>query len=288
MAEKAGDGTYASASATLEITVSPRDISPAVITLSGNRFTYTGAAIEPAVTSVVVDGITVPLTGLDITYADNTGAGTSATVTVAANALSVKFTGSASTTFEISAPVTSSDDGDSPYTPPQVPAPTEQWMTAANLRNPSRSSLKFGVRASAWDALTGKYYHDSLRNGIVEVRAYFDDPSLFTKDSYVSGWVSGTAVTSIRGTFGKWFKNQIRTIHFDQAGRWEKPIQVAARVDLAGMDTKRLAFYAYDPKTNTYKRIETPEYWIDANGYLHFTTEYAGEIIIAEGELEKK
>jgi len=47
-------------------------------------------------------------------------------------------------------------------------------------------------------------------------------------------------------------------------------------------------FYSYDKKTNSYKRIEKPAYWIDKNGYLRFTTEMAGDIIISEGSLERK
>jgi hypothetical protein len=77
-------------------------------------------------------------------------------------------------------------------------------------------------------------------------------------------------------------------IHFDQSGQWEQAISVAAKVDLTGMDTKRLYFYAYDPKKNSYRRISAPEYWIDANGYLRFKTEYAGDIIISEESLIKR
>jgi len=29
-------------------------------------------------------------------------------------------------------------------------------------------------------------------------------------------------------------------------------------------------------------------YWIDKNGYLHFTTELAGDIVVSEGTLERK
>jgi hypothetical protein len=63
---------------------------------------------------------------------------------------------------------------------------------------------------------------------------------------------------------------------------------VAAKVDLAGMDTTKLVLYAYDPKANSYRKLAAPAYWIDANGYLRFTTSYAGDIIIAQGELEKR
>lgn len=39
---------------------------------------------------------------------------------------------------------------------------------------------------------------------------------------------------------------------------------------------------------DSYRRIETPAYWIDSNGYLHFAAKYVGDIIISEGSLERK
>jgi len=81
-------------------------------------------------------------------------------------------------------------------------------------------------------------------------------------------------VDNIRSIFEKWFSNKVRAIHFDQAGAWEQPVKVAARVDLTGWDTKRLTFYAYDPKTNSCKRIEEPAYWIDKNEYPFLSIQY--------------
>lgn len=37
-----------------------------------------------------------------------------------------------------------------------------------------------------------------------------------------------------------------------------------------------------------YKRIGEPAYRVGENGYLHFTAEYAGDIIISDGPLEKQ
>ena len=74
----------------------------------------------------------------------------------------------------------------------------------------------------------------------------------------------------------------------DQTAPWGQPVQIAARIDLTGMDSKKLYFYSYDKKANTYRRIEKPAYWIDKNGYLYFETELAGDIIISEGPLDKK
>jgi len=59
-------------------------------------------------------------------------------------------------------------------------------------------------------------------------------------------------------------------------------------VDLSGMDTKDLCFYSHDRKTNAYKRIAAPKYWIDKNGYLRFSTVLAGDIVVSEGPLIRK
>ena len=55
--------------------------------------------------------------------------------------------------------------------------------------------------------------------------------------------------------------------------------------------------YPFFPMYNTEKPHNNEEltynnnrlnYYIDANGYLHFITEYAGDIIISDGPLVKK
>ena len=65
-------------------------------------------------------------------------------------------------------------------------------------------------------------------------------------------------------------------------------VEIAAKLDLTGMGTSNLYFYSYNSKANTYRRIEKPTCWIDKNGYLHFTTEMAGDIIISKGPLDRK
>ena len=55
-----------------------------------------------------------------------------------------------------------------------------------------------------------------------------------------------------------------------------------------GRHADKLFFYSYDKKTNTYRRIEKPAYWIEKNGYMHFETELAGDIIITERPPERK
>jgi hypothetical protein len=126
----------------------------------------------------------------------------------------------------------------------------------------------------------GDGYYDTMRGKAVELRLY--------ADWAVPGYTTGTAAEKIRKLFEKWFSNQIRAIHFDQDGKWEKPVKIAAKIDLAGIDTTKMVFYYYDPKKNSFRKLEAPAYWIDANGYLRFTTEYAGEIVISEDALVKR
>ena len=153
----------------------------------------------------------------------------------------------------------------------------------------TRSTGAYGVRASALKSLAGlRFEHDTVADGVVQVRLTIGNPEKITKDIMVSGYVKGGEVDRIRSHFEKWFQNKLRVIHMDQSEPWGQPVQVAARVDLTGMDTNNLYFYSYEKSTNTYRRIEKPAYWIDKNGYLRFTTELAGDIIISEGPLERK
>jgi len=122
----------------------------------------------------------------------------------------------------------------------------------------------------------------------VQVRITISDPAKAVKDVLLSGYIKGADVDRVKAHFEKWFTNKLRVIHFDQQEDFGQPVRIAALVDLTGMDTKNLCFYSYDKKANTYRRIENPTYWIDKNGYLHFTTPYAGDIIISEGPLERK
>ena len=80
----------------------------------------------------------------------------------------------------------------------------------------------------------------------------------------------------------------MRVIYLDQRTDWGQPVNIAARVDLTGMDTKNLHFYSYDKAANSYRRIEKLAYWIDTNGYLRFATGYAGDIIVSEGGAGKE
>ena len=175
---------------------------------------------------------------------------------------------------------------------PAVPLSVTTWLEqgAASLTNGStRNTGMFGVRANAWAMMSGqRFSHSTLVGNAVQIRISVNDPALFTKDALLSAWLKGAAADRTRDFFGRWFSNQIRVLAFDQQTDWEHPVQIAAKVDLTGMNTTNLHFYAYNQTTNSFRLITSPEYRIDSNGFLHFTTPFAGSIVISENALVRK
>ncbi len=88
--------------------------------------------------------------------------------------------------------------------------------------------------------------------------------------------------------FGKYFNNKIRVVSCEQQGSFGASLQIAAKVDLSGMDLNSLVFYSYDKASNSYVRIMSPAYFVDANGYLPFYTGRGGDIVVSERPLEMK
>jgi hypothetical protein len=86
--------------------------------------------------------------------------------------------------------------------------------------------------------------------------------------------------------FAKFFANETQTLHCEQKGSFGQPVSMAAKI-AKDMPTDNLTFYSYNAETNTFVQIQT-QYWVDANGYVHFTTELANDIIISDGPLAKK
>ena len=94
----AGQHNY-TGTATVRFDIEQRSLTGAVIILAAEAYDYTGSEIRPAVTSVTVDGITVPDSEFDVDYHDNITAGT-AVVTVRAKT-SGNFRGEANAIFTI-------------------------------------------------------------------------------------------------------------------------------------------------------------------------------------------
>jgi len=120
----------------------------------------------------------------------------------------------------------------------------------------------------------------------VDVRISID-PSKATKNINLSASTTSSRAKSTETFFEKYYSNNVSVISLAQQGDFGMPVEIAAKID-SKLDTKSLVFYSYDRETNTYKQITASNYWVDKNGYVRFTTELAGDIIIADKPLVKK
>ena len=162
-------------------------------------------------------------------------------------------------------------------------------VATVRIKNPGNISLEALQAMSKAAGMPVRFQADSMSadGKSVEVRITLD-PAKATQALNLSASTTNATAKARKALFEKWYENKVQTISFGQQGSFGQPVEIAAKVDLTGMDTENLYFYSYDKASNSYKRIEKPNYWIDKNGYLHFTTELAGDIIISNGPLQKK
>lgn len=88
---------------TFEIT--PLDLSTAVITMTPDTFDYTGSAIQPVPTSVVLGVVTLTTSDYSVDYSTNTDAGIAGVVITGTG----NYTGQATKTFVIAKPLSHAD-----------------------------------------------------------------------------------------------------------------------------------------------------------------------------------
>ncbi|MDO5406939.1 MAG: InlB B-repeat-containing protein [Eubacteriales bacterium] len=88
---------YKDKKASIEVTVTPRSLEGAVITLIEDEFTYTGEAIQPAIRCVTVSQYNVSISNYTVTYENNVNAGTGKVIVTGCG----NYTGTAEKTFII-------------------------------------------------------------------------------------------------------------------------------------------------------------------------------------------
>ncbi|MCL2589066.1 MAG: InlB B-repeat-containing protein, partial [Oscillospiraceae bacterium] len=176
-------------------------------------------------------------------------------------------------------------------------APAERWLTASDVaalpqaQDGSQRSAhngRFGVRGAAWAGFGFAYSHDTTDSTGVQVRTFINNPRAMTGDVFVSAWVQGNDVNWTRSHFERFFSNDLRVVQFDHAGAFGQSVRAAARVDLTGMDAENLRFYNYDRAANTFRPIAAPNYRVDANGFLWFSVEQGGAVVISDGALARR
>ena len=154
------------------------------------------------------------------------------------------------------------------------------WVRNGHDISPEAFKAVYGV------SKTLPIYADTTKNGVIQVRLYLN-PALGKdlKEKILLGGTIGSSET--RERFEKYFDNNMVLVSLGQNGTFGMPVEVAARVNLDGLDTNSLHFYSYNRETNKYYPIKTA-YRIDANGFLHFTTILAGDIIITDKPITEK
>lgn len=155
------------------------------------------------------------------------------------------------------------------------------------LKNVSEVTLK-SMKAinNAAKGTTVKMNADSMNGTSVDVRITLN-PALATKDINLSASTTSREAQTVKATFAKYYTNPVSVVSLSQKGDFGMPVEIAAKVSKE-LNSQTLLFYAYDKATNSFKQIKDAAYWIDKNGYVHFTTSMAGDIVITDKPLAKK
>ena len=125
-------------------------------------------------------------------------------------------------------------------------------------------------------------------NNTVDVRIRLD-PSLVTTDLNLSASTVSPAAVATRNLFQRHFNRTVSVVSFGQQGDFGMEVQVAARIEVpADFNLNNFYFYSFDRPSNIFRRITPTGLAVDSNGYLHFTTSAAGDIIIATGALQRQ
>lgn len=127
---------------------------------------------------------------------------------------------------------------------------------------------------------------DSIDGGTVDVRVTVN-PAKAVKGINLSASTTSQAAKITSASFAKYFDNNISVVSLSQQGDFGMPVVIAAKIGDT-LDTNSLVFYSYNKVTNRYRRIPDVRYRKDKNGYVHFTTTLAGDIIITDKPLTKK
>lgn len=128
---------------------------------------------------------------------------------------------------------------------------------------------------------------DTMDGAAVGARVYIDAAAAakLGREINVSAVIGNAAVEkALSGAY----KNKLAVLDLGQTGTFGMNVSIAARLNLSGMDTAKLVFYSYNAKTKQLVELTAPAYWIDTNGYIHFTTTMGNCIIVSNGPLVQK
>ena len=149
----------------------------------------------------------------------------------------------------------------------------------------SPAALKEIKDTASAAGMTAKLVADTMSGTAVSGRLTISASSTIASDIKLGVYVDSASVKSTKDKFEKWFKNNIVVISLAQKGSYGTQVSIAAKVSVSSLNTSSLVFYSYNTSTNQYSKIANPGYTVDSNGYLHFNTTNAGDIIVTDSAL---
>ena len=120
-------------------------------------------------------------------------------------------------------------------------------------------------------------------NNMVDVRITLN-PAESTKGINLSGSTLHHRAVSTRELFEMHYTNNLMVIALSQPDDFGQTVRIAARL-IPGLGIRDLHFYSYDMHTNMFRQIYYADYHVDSNGFVHFNTVLAGDIVISDGAL---
>ena len=112
------------------------------------------------------------------------------------------------------------------------------------------------------------------------------NPALATRDVNLSASTTSPTARSTANIFSGRVNGPMTVISTQQPGDFGMQVRFAARID-PGLDATALFFYRYNREANTFRHIEPTNISVDSNGFLIFTTGFAGDIIITNTRLHR-
>ncbi|MFV0399665.1 MAG: hypothetical protein ACK5LX_03480 [Oscillospiraceae bacterium] len=160
---------------------------------------------------------------------------------------------------------------------------------SASIKNASSVSLSVLKEMAAEAQKSGTELtvnFDQVTGSKVMLRLSIN-PALAKNDIDVTMSTDSAQAKKVQSIMAKWFSNATFVISCGQKGSFGQSVTIAAALP-EKFNTANLKFYSYDSAKNKYTEITGIKYWIDNAGYLHITTEMAGDIVVSDGPLTKK
>jgi len=138
------------------------------------------------------------------------------------------------------------------------------------------------VVAAAAPGRTVRIQADTRTSAGLDVRIVVPDPSAATRGINLAASTTSAEAVRVQNIFMRSHNNAAMTVvSMGQQGDFGMEVRVVTRIDPV-LDANNLYFYSYNLQTNTFRRFTPSAVSMDANGFLHFTTTMADNIVISD------